>query len=173
MNKLNQRMICSSIVFVFSAFVAQADPLRGPYDTRFNHPMVSSSEPLSEVTDVNQGGLGNSGETSQHATLELALITPANGKVLSVERAQGGTRVEIESSAEQLVADASEAVGATIDPSSISIATTASSVGTQVTSGNDFTPSPVTGGPEPSTLFLAGSMLVGFSVFQFSRSKSR
>src|ERR1700693_1284593 len=120
MNKINQRMICSSIVLVFSAFVAQADPLRGPYDTRFNHPMVSSSETLSAVTDVNQGGLGNSGETSQHATLQLALITPANGKVLSVERAQGGTRVEIESTTEQLVADASEAVGAAIDPSSIS-----------------------------------------------------
>jgi hypothetical protein len=171
MNKLNQRMICSSIMFVFSAFVLQADPLRGPYDTRFNQPTVSSSETLSGVTDVNQGGLGNSGETSQHATLELALITPSNGKILSVERAQGGTRVETE--AEQLVADASDAVGATIDPSSISIATTSSSVAAQVASGNDFTPSPVTGGPEPSTLFLAGSMLVGFSVFRVSRSKSR
>ena len=163
-------MLCSSFAIAVSAFTAQAAPVWEKTDlSRSNSATTASPEPFSAVTDITRSGLSNTDETAQHESESVVLITPAQGKVISVETQNvrsGSTHSAAlvdGANADQMVNIASDAVSTTVDPSALSITTT-SNIG-----GKDFIPSPGTVGPEPSSLVLAGSILVGLGMFKISR----
>jgi hypothetical protein len=87
----------------------------------------------------------------------------------------GGTDTAATNSADQVVAEASAVVSERVDAGSLTIAaiitsSPAPSAGVSGAVASFNAPPPIIS-PEPSTLLLAGSLLVGFGMFRFSRSK--
>jgi hypothetical protein len=206
MNKFSQQLALSTIVFAMTAFGAHAESIGSapaPGTPVTMHQMINPSEPLQPTNDTTLSSFSstatlvvrtNSGKPGLlFGDLGVSLITPSNGKVVTIENIDHASRSQVDAavsapvdpiattdsttdgtdvdSASQIVADFSDNVTGA-DPSDISIATAsstqASGAGSQTFTSADLTP--VNSSPEPSTLLFVSSVLIGLGCFRRRRT---
>ncbi len=161
------------------------------------HPGLNSGDPMSSVGDITLSGMADGSSLlvrdsfASNRDSHGGSLTPSNGKINSIAHvtmdaattsadvvapdavgASVAAPVPAET-ASQVVAEASASVSEVVDPSNLSIATTAApqpASAESAASAPGFNSDPASASPEPSTLLLVGSMFFGFGAFRRKRS---
>jgi hypothetical protein len=178
MNNITRRLVYPSIVFALGAVASKAESIHAEHVQ--NSQPVAMSDPLPGFADVNESSFSEGSSPATRYGSFNERNEPVDTSLMATEgeghgRAPGAssdTAPAPQDPTDQVVSDASAVVSENVDPSDISLATTDMPQTTTSESSSDgITVVSEVGAPEPSSMFLVGSMFLGFAVSRKTRQK--